>query len=124
MRTLLAVAVAGAVGSVSRYALGRAVQRMVTIPFPAGTLLVNVVGCVLVGAIAGHYLDDRTQPVLRTALIVGLCGGFTTYSAFSLETVEMLGRGEWGKAWGYVIATVLLCIAGTALGYQMSTRSL
>jgi len=119
---LLAIAGAGALGSVLRYLLGRFVQQVLSASFPVGTLVVNVVGCVLVGAIARHFLNDETAPVLRAALVIGFCGGFTTFSSFSLETLALYNGGEWVKASAYVVASVLACLAGTALGYQMLAR--
>jgi len=119
---LLAIAGAGALGSVLRYLLGRFVQQVLSASFPVGTLVVNVVGCVLVGAIARHFLNDETAPVLRAALVIGFCGGFTTFSSFSLETLALYNGGEWMKASAYVVASVLACLAGTALGYQMLAR--
>lgn len=62
-------------------------------------------------------MQNQTQPELR-ALIVGFCGGFTTFSAFSLEVVGLAPGGEWVRAVGYVVASLLLCVAGTAIGYM------
>lgn len=122
MNTLLAIAVSGAVGSVLRYVVGRLTHRLLHVGFPVGTLLVNVVGCVLVGVFARHFLNDETTPVLRAALIVGFCGGFTTFSTFSLETFGLFTAGDWPKAVAYVLASVVLCLAGTAAGYQFAFR--
>jgi CrcB protein len=122
MNTLLAVAAAGAVGSVLRYAIGRFAQETLRVNFPVGTLVVNAVGCVLVGVFARHFLNDETTPVLRAALIVGFCGGFTTFSTFSLETFGLVVAGNWPKAAMYVLASTALCLAGTAAGYQVAFR--
>lgn len=122
MKTLIAIAVAGAFGSVLRYVVGRLTQRWLHVGFPIGTLLVNVVGCVLVGVVARHFLNDETAPVLRAALIVGFCGGFTTFSTFSLEAFGLFAAGDWPKAMAYVCASTVLCLAGTAAGYQFAYR--
>lgn len=122
MRTLFAIALAGAVGSVARYLLGRAVQRLAAVGFPVGTLVVNVLGCVVIGLLARHFLNDETRPVLQASLIVGFCGGFTTFSAFGIETLGLLHAGHWPRAVAYVLASVLLCLGGTALGYQVGAR--
>lgn len=122
MNTLLAIALAGAVGTVLRYVVGRGTQRLLHVGFPVGTLLVNVAGCVVVGALARHFLNDETTPVLRAALIVGFCGGFTTFSTFSLETFGLVAAGDWPKAVGYVLASTALCLGGTAVGYQIVLR--
>ena len=122
MRILVAIGGAGALGSMLRYVLGRFVQEKAHLTFPVGTLLVNALGCLLVGAIARYYLNDETQPVVRAALIVGFCGGFTTFSAFSLETFGFIAGGAWGKAIGYAVTSTLLCVASTATGYQLVLR--
>ena len=115
--TLLAIAVGGAFGSVLRYILGVAIQRAAHAGFPVGTLAVNLIGCVLVGALAAHYMNNETAPVLRAALTVGFCGGFTTFSTFSLEAYGLVLAGDWAKATGYVVASVATCLLGTAGGF-------
>jgi CrcB protein len=117
--TILLIALAGAIGSVSRYALGTAVQRATHAAFPVGTLTVNVVGCVLVGIMAKAFMHSQTNPDVRAVLIVGFCGGFTTFSAFSLEVVGLAQGGEWMRALAYVGASVVLCLAGTAAGFAL-----
>ena len=123
MNIILAIAIAGGVGSVLRYVVGQAAQRVFHVSFPVGTLLVNIIGCVLVGIVTRHYLNDETAPVLRAALIVGFCGGFTTFSTFSLETVGLIAAGDWPKAAAYVIASTALCLLGTAAAYQLAIRT-
>ena len=122
MRTLLAIALAGAVGSVARYLMGRGVQRLTSVAFPIGTLVVNVIGCLIIGLLARHFLNDETRPVLQASLIVGFCGGFTTFSAFSFETFGLIQAGSSGRALAYVGASVLLCLGATALGFQIGAR--
>jgi len=119
VNTLLAIALGGAVGSVARYLLGRGIQRLTPYAFPFGTLAVNVVGCVIIGVIARQFLNDETRPVLQASLMVGFCGGFTTFSAFSLETLGLIQAGNWPRAIAYVLASVVLCLGGTALGYRL-----
>ena len=115
---MLLIALGGAVGSVGRYALGAAVQR-VTHAFPLGTLTVNVVGCVLVGILARAFMNSQLHPDIRAMLIVGFCGGFTTFSAFSLEVVGLAQGGESLRALAYVGASLILCLAGTAAGFAL-----
>jgi fluoride exporter len=74
-------------------------------------------GGVIVGALSRYYLNNEVSPLLKSALIVGFCGGFTTFSAFSLETVGLLSGGAVGKALLYVTLSVVLCLAGTAIGF-------
>lgn len=119
MTTILAIAGGGAVGSVLRYLIGRLVQGIVHAGFPVGTLVVNVAGSLAVGALARHFLNYEIHPVLRAALIVGFCGGFTTFSTFSLETIGLLSGGAIGKAMAYVAASLVLCLAATAIGFYL-----
>ena len=113
---LLWIALGGAVGSVLRYLLGGAVQRAAGLGFPAGTLTVNVIGGLIIGALTQHYMNTQTSPVMRVALITGFCGGFTTFSAFSIETVGLLEGGEYAKATAYIVLSVTVSIAAALAG--------
>ena len=113
---LLWIGLGGAVGSILRYLVGASVQRWAHAGFPAGTLVVNVIGSFLVGVLAQHFMNVQTHPNVRAALIIGFCGGFTTFSAFSLETVGLLRGGEYGKTAAYVVLSVSLSILATISG--------
>jgi CrcB protein len=115
-RMLIWIGLGGAVGSILRYLVGGLVQRSAHAGFPAGTLAVNVLGCFLIGVLAQHYMNVQTHPNMRAALITGFCGGFTTFSAFSLETVGLLRGGEYGKTAGYVVLSVSLSVLATISG--------
>jgi CrcB protein len=96
------------------------VSRGAGTSFPWGTLAVNVAGCLLVGALGALFEPSNPLHVrqeLRVLLIVGVLGGFTTFSAFSLETLLLVQRGAVGAAVGYVVASVVLCLAAAALAY-------
>lgn len=118
MNAYLAVAAGGAIGSVARYGLSGAVAQLVGAAFPWGTLLINVLGSVVIGAVAA-VPDGRLglSPDLRLFLMTGICGGFTTFSAFSLQALELLKLGQSGAALGYVLASVAMCIVGCWLGF-------
>ena len=120
MKTLLIIAIGGATGSVSRYLFGAFAQRASHSGFPVGTLAVNVAGCLLVGALSRYFLHGQTDLPLRAGLIVGFCGGFTTFSTFSVETLGLIQGGEWTKAAGYVALSVFACLAATAAGYAVA----
>jgi CrcB protein len=113
---LLLIAVGGAAGSVLRYILGAAVQRTSGGGFPIGTLFVNVTGCFLIGMLVRHFLNMQLTPGARVLLIVGFCGGFTTFSTFSVETVALIEGGEYGRAAAYVFLSVALCLGATFAG--------
>ena len=118
----LLVAVGGAVGSVLRYWMSGMVQRFIPAPgtwafFPAGTLAVNVLGCLIIGALA--EVGDRRGPLSEEArglLMAGFLGGFTTFSAFANETVTVWRHGTTGLSMAYVAATVVLCLSATVAG--------
>jgi fluoride exporter len=112
----LLIAVGGAAGSLLRYLVGGAVQRMSAGGFPVGTMFVNVSGCFLIGILLRQFLNMQVSPELRAFLIVGFCGGFTTFSTFSAETLGLIEGGEYGRASGYVVLSVVLCLAATFTG--------
>jgi fluoride exporter len=119
----LAVALAGAAGSVLRYAVGLALLR-VAVGFPAGTLLVNVLGSFLLGLFARWLGAPSIDPAWRIALTVGFCGGFTTFSTFSAELVSMAQEGRFGRAAAYVLTSLVLGVTATLLGLAMGDRLL
>lgn len=112
----LLIALGGAAGSLLRYLVGGAVQRTSASGFPIGTMFVNVSGCFLIGILVRQFLNMQLSPELRALLIVGFCGGFTTFSTFSAETVGLIEGGEYGRAVGYVILSVVLCLTATFMG--------
>jgi CrcB protein len=113
---LLWIGLGGAAGSILRYLFGSLVQRSAGMPFPIGTLAVNVVGCFIMGLLAQHYMNSQTSPQMRVALMTGFCGGFTTFSAFSMETVGLMRGGEYGRSAAYVVLSVTLSILATFSG--------
>lgn len=111
------VALGGALGSVGRFLLGPLVQRAFGASFPVGTLVINIFGSLLLGFIAGLAITDGLVSAnARAFLAVGLCGGFTTFSAFSLETLSLAEGGQRGTALLYVVASVLLSVTATWIG--------
>ena len=112
--------VGGGFGSVSRYLLGASVQNKAQLDFPIGTLVVNILGCIAIGIIAKLFLHSQTHHLARTTLVVGFCGGFTTFSTFSYETLGLINGGEWGRATAYVLMSVVGCVIGTAAGYALT----
>ncbi|MCG3148874.1 MAG: putative fluoride ion transporter CrcB [Verrucomicrobiae bacterium] len=110
-KRLLLLALGGALGTVARYGLnGLVAQRMPT--FPLGTLVVNFSGCFLIGLLAPLAL----RPEWRLFLMVGFCGGYTTFSSFSLQTFDLARDGEWLAVAVNVIGTNVLCLLGVYLG--------
>ena len=123
VQTYLWVACGGAVGSAARFWLTAVMAGLTGLRFPWGTLLINVVGSLVIGLVAGLTLQpDRLQwhPDARIFLMTGVCGGFTTFSAFSLQTLELMQVGEGVAACGYAVASVLLCVAATWAGFSLA----
>jgi CrcB protein len=118
--TYLLVALGGAIGSVARAWVGVTAVRLVGASFPWGTMVINVVGSLVIGMVAATALSPTrtlfTQEV-RIFLMVGFCGGFTTFSSFSLQTFELLREGRPAAALANVALSVVLCIVATAAGY-------
>ena len=116
--TLAQVALGGAAGAVARYATGLATARVLGAGFPWGTLTVNVVGSFLMGILAVVLMQSggRFSPLLMT----GLLGGFTTFSAFSLDAVTLFARGQVGLAVAYVAASVGVSILALVAGLLLA----
>ena len=121
MNMILLVAFGGAVGSIARYLMASRLQTATGWNFPIGTVLVNILGCFLIG-ILYVLLVARPDPKheLRALLIVGVMGGFTTFSSFSLETVTMAMNGYYGGATLNVVVSVAACLVGTVLGIALA----
>ncbi len=122
MNAILAVGAGGAVGSVLRYLLTGAVQRLAGNGFPAGTVVVNVLGSFAIGLLYVWLVERDGSPGLRALLMVGLLGGFTTFSSFSLETVNLMMQASYGRAALNVLLSVALCIGGTMLGIALARQ--
>lgn len=111
------IGLGGMAGSVARYLMSGWVLTWLGPAFPWGTLSVNLLGSFLLGVLAQiGQASDWMGPTTRTALTIGVMGGFTTYSTFSLETWRLLESGAWLHAGLNVLGTVLSCLVATALG--------
>jgi len=111
------VALGSAVGGVLRFLLGGWIQERAGTTFPVQTLLINVSGSFLLGLIQRYALDTTAiSPEVRTLLTIGFCGGYTTFSTFSLETVRLLEDGDWRRAALYIGSSVVLCIGAAIAG--------
>ena len=122
MPNILLVMIGGAVGAGLRYEVGRLSLRIMGPAFPWGTLAVNLVGCLLMGVLAGVVIRHGANEPLHLLLGVGVLGGFTTFSAFSLEAVQMIERRAVGAAAAYVLASVALSIAALFAGFVLARR--
>jgi fluoride exporter len=107
----------GGAGAVARFMLGIGMTRWLGVAFPWGTLAANVIGSFLIGALAMLLPQDGPY---RLLLITGVLGGFTTFSAFSLETIQLAQRGEAALAAAYVVASVAFSLGAAALGWFLA----
>lgn len=120
MINYLLVALGSALGGMARYACSGIGVRLLGETFPWGTLFVNVSGSLVIGALAALIPEDGRVLFVsdaRALLMVGICGGFTTFSSFSMEVVNLMRNGAWAPALGYIAASVLLCLAATAAAF-------
>jgi CrcB protein len=114
------IAIGSALGGMARYASSRAVALRFGETFPWGTLLVNVSGSFVIGfaaALSGPDSRVMISPNARQFIMVGLCGGFTTFSSFSLQTLELIRNRDFGEAFGNILLSFAACMAAVAIGY-------
>jgi len=118
MSNLLAVALGGAIGAMGRYGVGIALVRSPSFALwlPLGTLSVNVVGSMLIGLVWAYLQQRNESEFIRLFVAVGLLGGFTTFSTFSLETVFMIAEGEWWRAVINISLNIFSCVAAAGIG--------
>ncbi|WP_276498088.1 fluoride efflux transporter CrcB [Pontibacter litorisediminis] len=116
MKILLVVGAGSFIGGVLRYLLTLFIQTRAAIAFPFGTLGVNLIGCFLMGLVFALITRGDISGEWRPFLATGILGGFTTFSAFSLESVSLLQAGQYGQAVLYILASVMLGLLATSAG--------
>jgi fluoride exporter len=120
MQNYLLIAVGSALGGMARYWCSGIAARVISETFPWGTLIVNVVGSIIIGFFATLTGPDGRLFMGTTArqfVMVGLCGGYTTFSSFSLQTLNLMHDGEWWYAGLNIAASVVLCLLGVWAGH-------
>ena len=122
MFPFLLVGLGGAIGSMARFGVGSLVGRFLPMSFPLATLIVNIVGSVAMGLFVGMMarLLPAWQVEARLFVAVGVLGGFTTFSSFSLDTIALVERGELLQAGLYVLLSVVVCLIGLYLGLLLT----
>jgi CrcB protein len=116
------VALGGALGSVARFWVNDLVLQKTHSSFPWGILIINVTGSFLIGIFAAFTDPDGrilASPSVRQFLMIGVCGGYTTFSSFSLETLKRLQDGDWFYAGANIVLSVVLCLVAVWLGYLL-----
>jgi CrcB protein len=124
MLTYFWVALGGAIGTMARLWLGTQVALLTGLAFPWGTILVNVLGSLVIGFVATLTGPNGrvVVPIEAQAFVmVGLCGGFTTFSAFSLQTMELARDGRLLYAGANIMLSVVLCLTAVAIGHWLAT---
>ncbi|MGI8974844.1 MAG: fluoride efflux transporter CrcB [Gaiella sp.] len=120
MSLILGVAGGGALGALSRYGIDTLVERRSESVFPWATFLINASGCLAVGFIIAALVDRHRAPQwLRTGLVMGFCGGFTTFSTFAQETLNLVEEGDNKIALATVLANVILGIVAVFVGARL-----
>lgn len=116
LSSILLVATGGAVGCTARFLAIKQIIRINPTLFPAGTMVVNIIGSLLIGIMLAKY---GAQHSTRVFFVTGVLGGFTTFSAFSWDALQLLNRGQFGLAAAYILGSVGLSIAAVALGFYL-----
>jgi CrcB protein len=118
------VGLGGALGSIARFWASGLVANRIGTTFPWGTLIVNVTGCFIIGLFASLTgVDGRwlVSPRFREFFMVGVCGGYTTFSSFSLQTLNLMQTGEWPKATANMALSLCLCMLAVWLGHLLAS---
>ncbi|MBN9590426.1 MAG: fluoride efflux transporter CrcB [Alphaproteobacteria bacterium] len=124
MGMYFAVALGGALGTISRYFISGVVANAFGETFPWGTLVINITGSFIIGFFATLTAPEGRLMVggmTRQFVMVGICGGYTTFSSFSLQTLNLMRDGEWAPAAGNMLGSVILCMIGVWLGAISAT---
>ena len=116
IKSLMLVGLGGFVGSIARYGVHLFMQQRWPSSFPWGTFSANILGCFLIGLLAGWALKGNLDESFRLLLVVGFCGGFTTFSTFSADSLALLQSGAYGQFLSYALGSLLIGLLATLAG--------
>ena len=123
MKDIMAVFIGSGIGGVTRYGLSYLINKWANHLFPIATLSVNFFACLTLGVIIGLIDHKHVLPAgSKWLLSVGFCGGFSTFSTFTAETIQLFHQGNYGLAALYVISSIFICIGAFAMGIYLITR--
>ena len=127
MLAYLWVSIGGALGSVARYWIGGLVSEKTGGSFPWGTLVINITGSFIIGMLGALVVPEgkmtpQTRALTTQLLITGVCGGYTTFSSFSLQTLNLIRDGEWFYAAGNILLSIILCMIAVWIGYLLGNK--
>jgi CrcB protein len=123
MESYIVIAIGSALGGVARYWCSGFVARLIGETFPWGTLIVNVAGSFVIGFFATLTAPDGrvfASTTTRQFVMIGFCGGYTTFSSFSIQTLNLMNDGEWVQAAGNIAGSVILCLVAVWLGHLLA----
>lgn len=122
VRAVLLVALGGGIGSALRYLTSVLVSRYFSGSFPLATFLINLFGCFLIGLLMGYFLKSQAgNPQLRLLLVTGFCGGYTTFSAFAFENVNLMQQNNFAVAFGYIALSIAAGLAAVWVGLFLNS---
>ena len=120
MQLVLLIGFAGFLGTIARYLSGQLIYKFLPIAFPFGTLIVNILGCFIIGIVYGWFEEENIYSnEWKLIFATGFCGGFTTFSAFSIENIQLLREGQFGIALLYIFVSVVIGISATFGGVSL-----
>ncbi len=120
MQLILLIGFAGFLGTIARYLSGQLIYQFLPVSFPYGTLIVNILGCFIIGLVYGWFEKENIYSnEWKLIFATGFCGGFTTFSAFSIENIQLLRDGQFGFALLYIFVSVVIGISATFGGVSL-----
>ncbi len=111
MQQLVYVFIGGGIGSLARFFVGLGIRKLPETVFPFGTLAANILSCLIMGLALGFWNEKIGESTLRYFVLIGICGGFSTFSTFSYESLELMRKGHWLLASLNIIVSVAACIS-------------